>query len=373
MRWIDDEAGLAEVIADLRDAETYFLDTEFESTKRQTRLSVVQVGRGEEIYLIDALALNDLQPLGEVLARPSAQWVLHAGLQDVELLLERFRRKEPPRLFDTQIAWALVGPEASVSLSYLQFRLLGLRSMKTHQADDWLRRPLPQSQLEYAAADIAHLPELYAALRKRLTEMERLGIVNAACREALWPSVEPLPDLDLGSFRHAWQLEPNNQAALQALITWYNRLPGRDRIRAPAPKTLLAIASRLPKTGKDLMRIKGVPIQLTGRPADELARAMNDAAARARLAAFEQIDPVPYATFEELMLEAWLGSMRAVLCAELAIAPELLFPPRNLRAYKAKLLETRDAHCLLDATIGWRKEVLTEPLGRFAARTALPS
>src|SRR5690606_14709067 len=146
------------------------------------------------------------------------EWVLHAGLQDVELLLERFRKPKPPKLFDTQIAWALLGAEASVSLAYLQYQILGLRTMKTHQADDWMRRPLPDAQLRYAASDIEHLPEIYRVLNGRLVEANRLGLVPELCHEMLWPKPELPPALTLASFRNAWQLHPKNQAVLRFLI-----------------------------------------------------------------------------------------------------------------------------------------------------------
>ena len=157
-------------------------------------------------------------------------------------------------MFDTQVAWALLGAEYSVSLSYLQYRLLGIRTGKAHQADDWKRRPLPASQLAYAAADIVHLPELRRLLGERTAELGREQMVIEASRETVWPEPEPPMPLSLESFRNAWQLEEKNQAALRALIEWFNALDARQRSRAPEPKTLLSIAARLPENVADLGR-----------------------------------------------------------------------------------------------------------------------
>jgi ribonuclease D len=358
MRWIDRDDDLDTVLADLGQANTYFIDTEFESTRQRTRLSVLQVSRGEELYLLDALKLTRLRELGPVLIRDDSEWVLHAGLQDVELLIECFRLSRPPRLFDTQIAWGLLSPEAMVSLGYVQFKTLGLRSMKTHQADDWMQRPLPRSQLEYAASDIAHLPALHRELSARLQERGRRHVVDQLCNELLWPKPEPMPDLDLSSFRHAWQLEPRNQAALQAVIAWYNQLPEWERRRAPTPKTLLAVASRLPRTGRDLMRIKGVPPHFAGALADTLARDMTRASELVSVGQFVQLDPIPYTTFLEVRIEAWLEGLRAEVSAQVEMAVELAFPTRLVRRFKDALLQGTDSTQLPQLLDGWRLELL---------------
>lgn len=364
MHWVDDERRLADATADLGAGDVYFIDTEFESTRQATRLSVIQVSRGHELYLLDALLLEDLRDLGRVLCRPECVWVLHAGLQDMPLLLDAFGQQTPPRLFDTQIAWALQGPEANVSLSYLKFVLLGIRSMKTHQSDDWMRRPLPSAQLAYAADDIVHLPQLHSRLSARIDELGRAAVLDAACREALLPSPLPQPALDLSSFRNAWQLEPRNQAALRYLIDWYNSLDDVDRARAPNCKTLLAIASRLPQSARDLMRIKGVPAALQGRRGERMVSELNRAARSAQQGDFERIDPAPYATFEDQRLEAWLMLLRAEVCNRCNIAPELAFPARDMKRYKAAVLSGGPPE-LLSSLQHWRREVLLKPTQRF--------
>jgi ribonuclease D len=370
MRWIDTDSELDAVFEDLKRADTYFIDTEFESTKQRTRLSVVQVSRGETAYLFDALKLTRLRELGQVLVRDGVEWVLHAGLQDVELLVECFRCPRPPRLFDTQVAWALLGPEAMVSLGYLQFRALGVKSMKTHQADDWIRRPLPQSQLEYAAADIAHLPALHVKLCEGLQAVGRRDVVDQVCHELLWPKLEPMPNLDLSSFRHAWQLEPRNQAALQQLIIWYNALPDWERRRSPNPKTMLAIASRLPSHSRDMLRIKGVPPHLGGSVGDGLVKSMLRAAERAEAADFVELEPIAYTTFEEIRLEAWLQSLRAEVCAQLSLAPEVAFPPRTLRRLRDALVAQEPLSVALD---GWRSSVLAASTEAFVSAHPAPA
>lgn len=368
MRFIERDEDLPAAMEHLAGAPTYYIDTEFDATRRQTTLSVVQVSRGDEIFLFDALSLTRLGELGDVMVRDDVEWVLHAGLSDVELLLERFRKPKPPKLFDTQLAWALLGPESSVSLAYLQYKILGLRTMKTHQADDWMRRPLPEAQLRYAATDIEHLPAIFTALCEQLTALGRLGLVAELCREMLWPKPELPPPLTLASFRNAWQLHPNNQAALRFLMEWYNGLPAWERDRVPQSKTLLSIASRMPRNAADLMRIKGVPAHFNRAHADTIVRGIHRAVRDVTPEQFVQIDPLPYATFDEIRLDAWLGFLRAEVSAEVGMAPDLLLPPRVVRDMKDKVVEKSDRSALLECLEGWRGDLARKPLERLLAR-----
>lgn len=370
MQLVDSHAALESACRALGEAPRLFVDTEFESSREGKLLSLVQVTAGGEAYLFDALRLRALEPLAAVMAR--AEWVVHAGSQDVELLVERLRLGDPPSIFDTQVAWALVGPEYSVSLAYLSFKLLGLRSGKAHQADDWKRRPLPPSQLAYAAADVEHLPEMHQLLIERAERLGRADVVAEASRESVWPDPEPLVMLSLASFRNAWQLGPMSQAALRRLVAWYNELPEQERRYAPEPKTLLAIASRLPESGADLGRIKGVPRRFAADHGNHLAGLVMRATAEASAEDFVPIDPPPYATFEEIRLEGWLSGAKATICEQLCIAPELAFPGRVLRPMRDLMLHAKDANAGRAALVGWRDRVLGQAWGDYARETPPP-
>ena len=371
MKLIATASDLAALNQALRGAEVLFLDTEFESNRSGIELCLLQVSDGQQIYLVDAIALRDLSPLGEAF-QSGGLWVLHAGQQDVMLLGDRLRLRTRPRVFDTQIAWSLCTVEHSVSLAYAQFRALGLRGTKAHQADDWVRRPLPASQLAYAAADVEHLPDLYRFLSQRLTELGRLDLVPIASAESVWTETAAPTVLALESFRNAWQLDHRGQAALRYLIQWFNALPERDREQAPENKTLLSLASRLPRSVDDLQRIKGVPRAWSRELSQTLVTGLTRAAESADATSFVPIDPPAYATKQELSIDGWLAAARADLCVSLEVAPELALPSRIMKGLRSQLLNHGTEH-LADALDGWRRTLLAAPLVRFAAAFPLKS
>ncbi|HSC85662.1 MAG TPA: hypothetical protein VLC09_00245 [Polyangiaceae bacterium] len=373
MTWllVDDEAKLEQAVAELTGKPRLFIDTEFESNKSGQRLCLLQISAGERIFLIDPLRVAKPDPLRPLLGAPGVEWVLHAGLQDVHLVTDRLNVPAPSRLFDTQIAWALLSAESNVSLAYLQYKILSVRGSKAHQADDWLKRPLPDSQLRYAASDVERLPAMSDWLLARALEKNRVEAIYAASREALLPVREPAAPLELSAFRNAWQLEPKNQAALQFLIGWYNRLTESEQQDAPDTKTLLSMASRLPEDVEALGRIKGVHRGVVARHGRSLVSGMNERARSARADDFVPIEPPPYATFADVRLDAWLGTARAEICAELEVSPEFVLPTRVLREAKAALVQ-RGTAGLFAAFGGFRGPLLAEALQRFCERQPPP-
>lgn len=368
---VDSQDGLERAASALASCPRLYLDTEFESGRGATRLCLLQISSGDDIFLVDTLKLGRLDVLSEVLARPDVPWVFHAGLQDLALIEQRLHIRAPLSLFDTQVAYALVSAESNVALAYLRYQLLGARSGKAHQADDWLARPLSESQLQYAASDVHDLPAITELLIQRAEAKGRRELVFEASREALEPSREPPPPLTLENFRNAWQLGPKSQAALRFLIDWHNALSAEEKLAAPDVKTLLALAARLPETAGALARIKGVSASVLQRHGAHLAKGMTNAAERAKSTDFVPIEPLPYATFADIRREAWLGLLRAEVCATLEVSPDQVLPQRVVRELRARLQEGRPER-LSDALRGYRKRLLGDAIDAFYERHPPP-
>jgi len=166
--WIDTPDALAAAAARWRKAPALGIDTEFVRERTfYPRLGLLQVSDGTRSALIDPVALPDLEPLREVLADPAIVKVAHSPSEDLEVLFHRFG-EFPSSLFDTQAAAAFIGLDAAMSYQRLVRELLAVELDKAETRTDWLRRPLSDAQVHYAAQDVELLLPLHELLRARL-------------------------------------------------------------------------------------------------------------------------------------------------------------------------------------------------------------
>ncbi|QYM76164.1 HRDC domain-containing protein [Leucobacter luti] len=159
---ITDDAGLAHAAALLADA-TGPIGVDAERASGFTygaEAYLVQVyRRGAGPFLFDPIEITSFAPLAAAL--DGEEWILHAASQDIPCLDEL--GLHPDRLFDTELAARLLGYDR-VGLGAIVEQLLGIHLEKAHSAADWSQRPLPESWLEYAALDVALLPDLRDAI-----------------------------------------------------------------------------------------------------------------------------------------------------------------------------------------------------------------
>src|SRR5688572_15636970 len=174
VEWVDTPEALAAAAARWAQAPAVGIDSEFVRERTfYPRLGLLQVSDGQRSSLVDPVALEDLEPLRQVLADPTIVKVAHSPSEDMEVLFHRFGEFPTP-LFDTQAAAALAGLESAMSYQRLVRELLGVELTKGETRTDWLRRPLSPAQVEYAAQDVELLLPLYERLRPRLEENGRL-------------------------------------------------------------------------------------------------------------------------------------------------------------------------------------------------------
>lgn len=245
---------LGPVLAALDRVPEIAIDTEADNLFHyRTRLCLLQLKLGEQIYLLDLLAGF---PLAELWARLAAKpLIMHGSDYDLRLLRELcdFR---PHSLFDTMFAAQLLNiPRFGLAALLEQF--FGVKLDKDHQKANWSQRPLGRDLLDYAALDVHHLPALRDHLRAELVRLGRLEWLEQKCR---W-QIEVAREGFAGADEHSWRIGGSEKLSGRGLAVlhsvWHWREAWAEQLDTPPFKV----------TGNELlMRIalradQGVPAE----------------------------------------------------------------------------------------------------------------
>jgi ribonuclease D len=253
---------LAALCARLEQETFVTVDTEFMRERTYyPELCLVQLAGTQDVAVVDAQAKGiDLAPLGALLAKPDVVKVFHACRQDVEIFLLMFDAV-PVNLFDTQVAAMVAGFGDQVGYDSLVQSLTGGHIDKTHRFSDWSARPLTKAQIDYAAADVTHLRDVYEKLISRLRVEGRLEWVGQEMAVLADPNtyrVDPV---------RAWErlkLRTNNRrqlALVQAIAAWREKEAQRVNIprgRLLKDEQIPEVAALAPVDAEGLIRVRGV-------------------------------------------------------------------------------------------------------------------
>jgi ribonuclease D len=273
---VTDDSALAAECRQWRGREALGLDTEFMRVSTfYPKIALIQVADGERIVLIDPLSIGDWSPFSALLGDPNIVKVMHSPSEDL-LVFHTFLQVLPAPIFDTQLATALVGEGGGISYQNLVRQRFGIELPKGETRSDWLQRPLSTEQLDYAALDVAYLPQcwqqLSAALRAQGREQWLQEDSARMLRQFAADLARDFRD-DYLDFKAGWQLRPQQLSALQALAAWRERRARvRDKPRSWILKdtALFALAQQLPQSKQQLAAVEDVSDNFVRFEGDEV-------------------------------------------------------------------------------------------------------
>jgi ribonuclease D len=171
--FITNDAQLLELAHQLQTESLIAVDTESNNLYAYVgRICLIQLSTRTQDYIIDPLKINHMQPLIDVLANPAIEKIFHAAEYDL-ICLRRDFNAEVYNLFDTMFAARLCGIE-QFGLGDLLRQFFDVEVDKSHQLDNWGKRPLPQESLRYAQMDTHYLPALRDLFVEKLTALNRI-------------------------------------------------------------------------------------------------------------------------------------------------------------------------------------------------------
>jgi len=239
------------------------IDTEFMRTNTYfSKPGLIQIADSQGVYIIDPLKVTNLHPLGELLCSDKVIKVMHAMSEDIELLYHATEVKAQS-VFDTQTAAAFLGYGASLGYQKLVGDVLSIELDKSETRSDWLKRPLTDSQLSYAAKDAEYLLYLYEKLKSALLSKQLLAAVFDEVASVIDQTILTWeqPENAYLKLRGAWELSLDSQRLLKALVEWRDGLAIKENIPKPwifNDSLLIKIAEDKPSSLGQLKRYKGM-------------------------------------------------------------------------------------------------------------------
>ena len=168
------------------------VDTEFRrTTKDNMRLALLQINDGEEIYLIDTILIDHPDNVSEFLFSNDVTKIFHSCKEDLEAVYS-WTGRVMENIFDTQLANAFIDGQYSIGYQGLVEERLDIILDKNETRSNWIRRPLTESQLNYAASDVQYLIHLYEELQKELTESNKIDWLYEDLQHLVSSTFEPL-------------------------------------------------------------------------------------------------------------------------------------------------------------------------------------
>jgi ribonuclease D len=263
---IEKQSDLEALTRELAKEKVLAFDTEADSFYHYfDKTCLVQVASRRGIHLIDPIAMGGpkeaLRPLGPLFAEPEIRTIFHAAEYDLYVLKRdcgfRFQN-----LFDTMICAQLLG-YSGIGLAALAERHFDVKLPKDEQRSDWSSRPLRDTQLTYAAADVEYLIPLAEYLERELEAKERLAWAQDEFRlleRREWPERD-FDKLGYLKIKGARALDPDALSKLRELYLVRDKRArdvDRPAFKVLGNRTLIEIAQRSPSSEKQLGEIKGV-------------------------------------------------------------------------------------------------------------------
>lgn len=357
--WVDTSEHFSTLAEQWCSAPYLAIDTEFERrTTYYPILALVQVFDSKAIYLIDPLKVSCPEAFKTLCANPELTKIMHSAREDLEVFFTAWQCQFNG-LFDTQVAYAFLTGEISKGYSALVEEICTTRLSKEQTQSDWLKRPLADVQLDYAANDVKYLPELYHYLTQKMANQPYEHLyhqeVSELCSIILKQSDY---ELDYRLASNVSQLNGEQIALFKHLYQWREQLAiqqNKTRNHIIKDHQLVQVALLRPKRKEDFYSIK----DLHPRSIRVYAPLLIDEVAAFEAATNKPLKPVA----DHRDVPDLKGLVKALevevkyQAERLGIAASLLLSQKSLRKIAFAYLTQEEPPAIWS---GWRQQLLEE-------------
>lgn len=359
-QFIQDQAGLDQVLAQMDQSSVYALDTEF--IKVDTlwpKLGVFQINVCGNVYLLDGTTLDLTEFFKRLFA--AQQNIFHACGEDIDLIYHYTQQKSLSNVFDTQVGMAFLGHGLQVSYQNALKQMLDVEIEKDQTRSNWLARPLSHEQLLYAANDVHYLVHLGDQIKQELKQKHLLDLALEDCRFMTREIGEETPTAllyqDVGNYRHSRR----QLMQLQQLAVWREQIAKALNIPRSFIMKNSAMINLVEKNPKNMFQLSTVKdlraniIRDHGKMILDLLKFLPDQSEwPLRLAR-----PIRHSSSE---VSTKVDAIIQNVVDETSIPKEVLMRKKWMNALYQHVVFHNDEQDLPEFLLGWRYDHLTKPL-----------
>ena len=362
--YLTTDESLVSFCDQLKHSSVLAIDTEFVRERTYYhKLGLIQVSNGTVCAAIDPIHITNLKPFLDLVRNQNTVKVFHAARQDLEILYRLCGETIQP-IFDTQIAASVVGWGAQISFAKIVNKVLGKKIDKSETYTDWCRRPLSNSQIEYALDDVRLLFPVYEELKKILQELKREEWLQGEFK-----AFDNLVNLETPNLEKLYMriknvrtLSPQKFAVICELVSWREKeAQSRDCLAKSIVRdeSLLELARKSPDNVQGLELIRGLHKNEIGRSKQMILAAIQ----RGLNLPLNKIPKLPELDVYKPHpgVEEMLSAFVQIRAEQLKIEPSVLAGRKTINdfvKYFDKKLDIK-SHPLL---CGWRKNAIGDQL-----------
>ncbi|ENV93287.1 ribonuclease D [Acinetobacter calcoaceticus] len=359
-QFIQQQTELVDVLQKMDQCSIYGLDTEF--IKVDTlwpKLGVCQVNVNGNVYLLDGVSLDLSQFWKKIFL--AQQNIFHACGEDIDLIYHYADQEDLLNVFDTQVGLSFLGHGLQVSYQGALKLCLDIDIEKDQTRSDWLARPLSPQQLCYAANDVLYIMKLAHHIQEQLKQKGLYDYVLEDCssltKEIISETPKELLYTDVGNYRHSRR----QLMQLQNLSEWRDyivKATNQPRSFILRNSTMIDMVEKNPRNSFQLSQVKDIRpnvVREYGKTILELLKDLPN----------ESEWPTRIAKPFKVTSKETLNKMDMVLAhaiSETSIPKEVLLRKKWLNAIHQHVLSQGNEQDLPDYLLGWRYELLTQPL-----------
>lgn len=365
-QFIQQQQDLTPVLEKMDRNEVYGLDTEF--IKVDTlwpKLGVFQINVENNVYLLDGTTL-DLSEFWNKLFR-AQQNVFHACSEDIDLIYHYAQHKTLNNVFDTQVGMSFLGHGLQVSYQNALKQMLDVDIDKGETRSNWLARPLSPAQLSYAANDVLYLMNLSEKVKQELDSKSLLPFALEDCQHLTQEIATETPlhllYQDIGNYRHSRR----QLMQLQQLAVWREQMVkalNTPRSFILKNSSMIDLVEKNPKNAFQLSGVKDIRqnvVREHGKTILDLVKFLPEQADWP----LRMARPIRHSSKD---VGEKIDHLIQNVVNETSIPKEVLMRKKWMNALHQHVVFHNDEQDLPDYLLGWRYDLLTQPLIQLLRR-----